>query len=128
MNNLYEPKSGVLTVRYLPDGEVCNENPPRFSWIPTNEENKWYVLQISKDENFSKEGTITYKDLPYNFFAPDKCLECGKYFWRYGLQSKDGISYSSVRNFTIDENAVRTPVPSYKTRFKDVDCSHPRIW
>lgn len=128
MNILHEQKSGVLTVHYLPDGGVSSENPPRFSWMPANDDNKWYTLEICSDENFSEANTIFYDDLPYNFFAPDKCLENGDYFWRYGLKTESAILYSQVRKFTINDSSVKTPVPAYKTRFDDVNLSHPRLW
>lgn len=128
MKKLFEPECGILTVKYLPDGGVSSENPPRFSWIPSNTENRWYVLNISKEKNFSEDSTLVYKDLPYNFFVPDKYLDNGDYYWRYGLVTENGIAYSRVREFSIDDTSVKSCIKYYKNRFEDVDLSHPRLW
>lgn len=125
---LYEQKSSLLTVKYLPDNQVSIENPPRFSWMPANEENKWYTLEISSNKNFAPEDTTVYKDLPYNFFVPDKCFQPGEYFWRYGLQQQDGVLYASTRRFVLEETSVKMPLPFYKTRFEKAFSGHPRLW
>lgn len=123
---LYQPKSGILTVKYAPDGENVCENPPRFSWMPANDENGPYLLEISKDQTFEKD-TICYKEIDINFFAPDSCLATGNYYWRYALMEQPS-AYSAVRTFCVTEDAAKTPIPSKEARFKQASKAHPRLW
>lgn len=127
MQNIYEPESGILTVKYQPDNENVSENPPRFSWLPANEKNGIYTIDIAKDEAFTKD-VITYKNINTNFFSPDVYLQNGQWFWRYSISSTEKPLYSKVRQFTINDNAVKSAVPLKENRFKSSDETHPRLW
>lgn len=122
MKVLEEPKETLLSIKYRPCNEVVYENPPRFTWLPEDGKDIVYNLQISKYEDFSKD-TKTLENIPYNFTTLDCTLEAGKYYWRYGI----GDQFSAVREFSVSEDAVETPVPARETRFENVDKSHPRI-
>lgn len=125
MKSLYEPQSGILTVKYLPDGELCSENPPRFSWLPANDANGPYVLEICPDRHF-KTNVLRYENIRTNFFAPDIPLAAGSYFWRYAVQAQS--DFGTVRTFTLDDTAAQTPLPPAETRLAHTDAVHPRLW
>ncbi len=126
MKKLYEPKSGILTVKYLPDENNITENPPRFCWLPANEPNKNYVLEISKDKSF-KSDIIKFENIKNNFFAPNIVLDVGVYFWRYTISNNE-YTYSKIRKFTITENLPHTAIPSDSDRFSALNFSHPRLF
>ncbi len=126
MKKLIEQESGVFTVQYLPDETEVIENPPRFSWLPTNEENGPYDLEVSTCENFS-ENVYRYENLKYNFFAPNHILPPGEYFWRYTLSGGE-YEFSKVRKFTLEMGLPSSPMPYADERFANSDLSHPRLW
>lgn len=117
-----ESEASILSIQYKPDNETSIENPPRFMWLPESTE-KAYSLVVSKDESF-KDIVFKVDDIKWNFYTHYEILECGKYFWKYGIDE----SFSKVRNFTIDEKSINSTVPFYKTRFSNVEKSHPRLW
>ncbi len=126
MRKLSEPKSGILTLKYLPDSTEVIENPPRFSWMPCNRENGPYTLEISTDKEF-KDCVLRYDNIPQNYFAPDKALAVGEYFWRFTLAGGE-YDFSSVREFEIVEGIPETPFAGKETRFDDMNMAHPRLW
>lgn len=128
MKKIYEPASSRLTVQYMPNGGIRGENPPRFSWMPADENNSGYRLDISREENFPAEYTLRYENLPHNFFAPDTVLDTGTYFWRYSMLQNGEWAYSSTRQFTVDESSVHAPLKAYKDRYSNTFTGHPRLW
>ncbi len=126
MKKLIEPESGIFTVQYLPNCTEVTENPPRFSWLPTNEENGPYDLEVSTDANFQTD-VHKYSNLKYNFFAPNHTLAPGKYFWRYTLSGGE-YEFSAVREFQLEMGLPETPMPYADVRFENSDLAHPRLW
>ncbi|MFI3226978.1 MAG: DUF4962 domain-containing protein [Clostridia bacterium] len=126
MKKLLEQESGTFTVQYLPNNTEIIENPPRFSWLPSNDDNGPYDLEIATDADFENIA-YKYTDVMYNFFAPDHVLKAGKYFWRYTLSGGE-YEFSQVREFELAEGLPETPVASAKDRFANADLSHPRLW
>lgn len=127
MKSLLEPKASVLTIPYQPDGGVSAENPPRFTWMPEQESETFYRLQICGNREFAEQDTITFDYVPYNFFTPDMVLERGQYYWRYSLSDAD-CSYSKIRTFEIGPESVKNPLVSRRHRYDTADMAHPRIW
>lgn len=127
MKKLLEPKDSLLTIKYAPDGETLSENPPRFTWMPESDEDIPYRLQVSGDKGFAEDKTESHRNIPYNFFTLDHCLEPGTYYWRYSTE-EDGYEYSRARSFTVEEGAARTPLKNREDRYEGVELSHPRIW
>lgn len=123
---LSEPRSGILTLKYQPEGGDIGENPPRFSWLPANRKNGEYVLQVARDVDFC-DIVYVYKNIKRNFFAPDVCFDAGEYFWRYTLEGGEH-EYSSVRKFVVTDELIKSPFPSEKDRFANVSTAHPRLW
>lgn len=127
MLKLLEPKDSILTIKYSPDNEVLIENPPRFTWMPESDEDIKYKLQISTRKDFLKEETLTFYNIPYNFYTLDKSLEVGNYYWRYSIDD-DEYDYSKTRSFVVAEGIAVTPLVGRENRYDSVDMSHPRIW
>jgi len=128
MKQLSEPKNSLLTIKYSPNDEILKENPPRFTWIPADDEDLPYKLQISTSKDFSDERVIEIESIPYNFYTPDYVFEPGKYYWRYSLDIEEAYNYSEIRSFTIAAETYKTPLISRKERYVGADMSHPRIW
>lgn len=131
-DKLFEPGSGPLTVAYQPDVDTrLLENPPRFTWMAaTVEEGHRYRLEISKDPQFMNDTTMRFGPIPYNFFTPDRALEPGAYWWRYGLVGEEGddSEWSRVRAFRVPEGLPETPIPSRSERYRSFAPPHPRLW
>ncbi|SIO00027.1 DUF4962 domain-containing protein [Vannielia litorea] len=130
---LDEPKAGRLTVQYAPDAasEVV-ENPPRFTWLPVIEDEATYVLRLSTDPRFPARDTLTFAQIPLNFFTPDKVLAPGTWHWSYAVcdpsTGKPASSWSSTRSFTLEEGLPESPLPSRDDRLKGTTTAHPRLW
>lgn len=127
MKSLIEPKGGILTIGYHPNGEIISENPPRFTWMPETREDETYQLQISKDVLFANENTRTYENISHNFFTLDESLEPGVYYWRYTIQNGE-YGFSKVRELIVPDGIPITPIPLRDNRYHNLDMNHPRIW
>ena len=130
---LDESSAGRLTIQYAPrDQQVVIENPPRFSWLPVIEEGAHYCIDISQDASFPADNTVSYDNIPLNFFTPDTSFDLGDYHWRYAVWNTESkaqeTEWSSLRRFTLNEDAVETPLPTRAKRYSDCDTSHPRLW
>ncbi len=127
---LDEPKAGRLSIAYAPDGTVCTENPPRFTWLPEIEEEAQYCLRIATDPAFS--DAVLFTGIPRNFFTPDKVMPAGQYHWAYAVWSPTEkaptTGWSSTRQFTLTDGLPETPVPALATRFSKTETAHPRLW
>ncbi len=131
MKEIFEPMSGELTLKYSPDKETkIIENPPRFLWIPATMDACSYTLEISQCESFEANDVLTYKEIPFNFFVPNKVFNPGKYYWRYNMKNMEGeeTTFSRVREFDISENLPESPMPLHEERLNGKDTSHPRLW
>lgn len=128
MKTLPEVKESLLTIKYKPDGETVTENPPRFMWVPSSDEDLPYKLQISTTETFEPETTVGVDGIAYNFYTLDHVLEPGTYYWRYSLDVKEEYTFSRPRRFTIPDDIPETPLPGRDIRYQNADLRHPRIW
>lgn len=126
MKELHQPIADILNVQYAPVSGVQAENPPRFTWMPSNEENGPYRLEIAEDAAFT-QGLLVFEHLPYNFFSHDTCLSDGRYYWRYTQEGGD-YAYSTVREFAITESSHKDPVATRENRFAKSNLAHPRLW
>ena len=128
MNKLPEVKESLLTIKYKPNGGAVTENPPRFMWVPSSDEDLPYKIQISVTETFEPENTVSVGKIPYNFYTLDHVLEPGTYYWRYSLDVEEEYGYSAARKFTVPDNIPQTPLLSRADRYKHAELGHPRIW
>lgn len=130
---LDEPTAGRLTIQYAPVADtLINENPPRFTWLPTIEDGAQYVLRVSRDAQYHANNTEVFEGIVLNFFTPNKTLAAGDYVWSYAIwspESKKAISnWSSDRSFTINPELAQTPLASRTERFTKSNKDHPRLW
>lgn len=130
---LDEPAVGRLTIQYSPTADTeITENPPRFTWLPTIEDDAEYVIRISHDENYGASNTQVYDGISLNFHTPDSALPTGNYVWSYAVWSKEknapASTWSSNRQFTIEPNLPETPITHRESRFSNSNKDHPRLW
>jgi hypothetical protein len=129
---LDEPQQSALTIRYQPDGDASNENPPRFAWLPTLDETSAYVLEVSRSEQFADGTTRRFPDIQRTYFTPDCPLEPGTHTWRYAVwdrtEGKPASNWSGARSFSIPEGLSPSPLPSSAARLARGAKSHPRLW
>jgi hypothetical protein len=128
---LYQPESGVLTIKYEPnEATILQENPPRFTWMPAQLEDDRYILEISSSAEFPKLETESIHPILYNLYTPSHTFEPGVYYWRYALLYDEGeqTEWSAARSFTITEGLPETPLPSPKERYSLMEETHPRLW
>lgn len=94
------------------DGQVCEVNPPRFSWsyLPgtvttTNPPLQTFRFQLSRNPDFAAPDFVI--DTELNFYNALPVLENTTWHWRvgYGIGSEDEI-WSATRSFTFSEHAV----------------------
>ena len=130
---LDEPASGRLTIQYSPDSDTqIVENPPRFTWLPTIEDDACYVVRVAPDKQYEQSSTHTFTSIPLNFFTPNSLLSPGSYVWSYALWSDAKQSHisnwSSDRHFTVSAELPETSLPSRAERFNTSNKDHPRLW
>ncbi|MCF2871172.1 DUF4962 domain-containing protein [Octadecabacter sp. G9-8] len=130
---LDEPKAGRLTIQYAPEAATPTvENPPRFTWLPVIEDDATYALRASKDPTFPAKKTQIFAPIPLNFFTPDMTFEAGDYHWSYAVCDPHSgapiTTWSSTRQFSIDDDLPKTPLPSREARLKNATQDHPRLW
>jgi hypothetical protein len=94
------------------DGQVCEINPPRFSWpyhpstvVPADhKQTHSFALQVSKKADMS-DTVVEVKETPYNFYNALPVLQGGPHwFWRVGYDvGTEREQWSRVRAFTMWE-------------------------
>lgn len=113
---------------YAPaDGQVCEITPPPFIWVPVKRDSV-YVLQVSRSESFPAADTRTFGGLRRSVFVPQETLPAGKWFWRYGVETKSGPSFGRARPFTIATDARPFPFPDFAAVVKRVPHERPRLF
>lgn len=130
---LDEPATGRLTIQYSPVADtLITENPPRFTWLPSIDDQAQYVVRVAKNSRYEQANTRLFKAIALNFFTPDTLFAAGQYVWSYALwspeQQQPASHWSSDREFTIAEGLPETPLVSRKDRFKSSNKDHPRLW
>jgi len=130
---LDEPVSGRLTIQYSPvETTDIPENPPRFTWLPTIEDNAHYILRLSNNAEYNHKTTQTFTDIALNFFTPDTILAAGNYVWSYAVWSPEhnapATAWSSDRHFTIRPDLPATPLKRRDSRLTHTNKDHPRLW
>ncbi|MFK7860803.1 MAG: DUF4962 domain-containing protein [Granulosicoccus sp.] len=130
---LDEPTVGRLTIQYSPTSATqIIENPPRFTWLPTIEDEAEYIIRLSSDAQYSTNNTRVFHSIPLNFFTPDCTLPAGDYVWSYAVWSKHdnapASTWSSNRQFTITAGLPETALPGRSQRFERSNRDHPRLW
>lgn len=123
---------GSSEVDYSPaHGEMLSVNPPSFVWLPENSgrasELDW-VVQYSKDSNFSEEKTYSDVISQMTIHVPTHTIEPGTWYWRYKVSGTN--DYSDVREFQIPEDATEFPFPDINRQWmeKHIPETRPRVY
>lgn len=128
---LDEPRAGRLNIQYGPaDGEAVTENPPRFTWLPVIEDGARYVVRLSQDPAFADGSTLTFRDIPLNFFTPEATIAPGDWHWSYAVDAAKGpaTNWSETRAFTVADGLPKAPLPRRAGRWAETETAHPRLW
>ena len=117
---------GGRQLPYSPaDGSTAKVNPPPFIWVPVKGHVN-YILQISRDKNFSTD-VIIRKGIDISTYALEQSLEPGEWFWRYGVEDSEVI-YSKARRFTVPEDAKIWYFPGIEQVIDNIPRSRPRLF
>ena len=109
------------------DGQVMEVTPPAFIWVPAGR-GATYALQFSRSEGFPPEKTSTIPGLTRTVFVPREPLSPGRWFWRYGVETKDGPVFGRARPFAVPENARLFPLPDFDKVVQNVPVQRPRLF
>ena len=101
-------------------------NPPPFIWVP-DARNAVYALQVSTSEAFTGPTTRTFADIRRSVFVPDRPLKPGRWYWRYGVKTPDGVVYGKARPFTVPADAREFPLPDFDAVLRSVPKQRPRL-
>ena len=114
------------------EGAVWTINPGSFSflsprdWVPGK---YTYTLEYSQDPAFRDASTVRVPGLEMHMYIPDKTLNPGKWFWRYGVERKNQKpAWSKVRSFTVPAGIREMPFPDIEEAIKRIPKGHPRIY
>jgi hypothetical protein len=110
------------------DDSISQVNPPGFSWRP-QEDAVSYEIQCSQSRDFA---SIDYKanSVEYTVHTPSQILQPGTWYWRFRAidKSNTASAWSSVRAFSIAENANELVLPAKADLMKRIPVSHPRLF
>lgn len=109
------------------DASQSATNPPSFSWRPQSK--LTWQLQCARDAAFTN---VTYEasDLEFNVHTPPRVFDAGMYYWRYRGRDAKGewTNWSTVRTFTIGEEAAKMPMPPRDELLARIPKTHPRLF
>ncbi len=110
------------------DGATVEMTPGSYTWRP-QESAESYTLQISPGSSFS-EITYAVSGWRYNVHTPPRTLAPGRYSWRVRYITDRGRTseWSSIRSFTIAEDASRMPLPERDELLDRIPDDHPRLF
>ena len=116
------------------DGQVCEVNPPRFSWgydpsVISKEDHPretLFTLQLSKTGDFSSPD-LQIKNTPYNFYNALPVLDQTlTWHWRVGYSVAGEITWNAARAFSFGPGTPewdRTVISKIGDHLKE----HPRV-
>lgn len=133
LTTLDEPNAGRLTIQYSPVVDtLIAENPPRFTWLPTIEDDVQYVIRAVAGSDYNANNAFQFEGIPLNFFTPNTVFPPGDYVWSYAVWSPDTkkpvSNWSTDRHFTVNPELPETPLVSRSERFATANKDHPRLW
>jgi len=102
-------------------------NPPPLLWVPAGRD-ATYALQVSTVKDFSSRDTRTFTKIEMSVFVPDRPLEPGNWYWRYGVQTVRGVQWSKARLFTVPRDATQFAFPDFEEAVARVPKQHPRLF
>lgn len=113
---------------YAPaDGQVVDVNPPAFIWVPAGP-GAVYQVQVSPSDRFPAESTRTFSGIKRTVHVPGELLSPGRWFWRYGVETRSGPVFGRARPFTISATARSFPFPDLDAAARRVPHERPRLF
>ena len=123
-----DPAAGPTQKPYSPaDGQVVEVTPPPFIWVPAKKDSV-YVLEVATSKAFPPQQTRTYGGLRRPVFVPQEPLPPGQWFWRYGIETKEGRALGRPRPFTVPQSARPFPFPNWDEVVRRVPRGRPRLF
>jgi hypothetical protein len=125
---LLDPTPGPGQKPYQPaDGQIMEVNPPAFIWVSAGR-GATYALQLSHSEFFPPEDTRTIAGLTRTVFVAREPLSPGRWFWRYGVETKHGTVFGRARLFSVPRSARLFPLPDFEKVAQNVPKGRPRLF
>jgi hypothetical protein len=109
------------------DGQIMEVTPPAFIWVPVGRD-ATYALQLSHSEFFPPEETRTIAGLKRTVYVSKEPLSPGRWFWRYGVETKNGTVYGRARLFSVPKSARLFPLPDFNKVAQSVSKERPRLF
>jgi len=123
-----DPPPGPTQKPYQPaDGQIMEVTPPAFIWVPAGR-GATYALQLSHSEFFPAEDTRTFAGLKMSVFVPREPLPPGRWFWRYGVETKSEPVFGRARLFAVPAKARPFPLPDFDKIAQNVPAQRPRLF
>lgn len=115
-------------VNYSPEnGAETAVNPPAFIWLPVEGVDS-YTVQYSRSRSFAPKKTITIKGIDMTVHTPEKIMEPGTWYWRFGYSDNGENRYSKTRQFLIPESAVHFPFIPVDEFMARIPNHRPRLY
>lgn len=124
-----DPAPAVLQKSYLPaDHQVLDITPPPFLWVP-DRKGTHYVLQVSQSADFAPgPATFTFAGLDRSAYVPREPIAEGAWFWRYGIETKQGPVFGRARPFRIAPGARSFAFPDFDVLGRRLSPARPRLF
>lgn len=102
--------------------------PVPFVWKP-QEGAASYELEYARNPEFTA-GKVRVPGLAWNVYCPERVMVPGAWFWRVRFLDRSGApsAWSSVRRFSIGEDATELPMPSRREYEARIPKTHPRLF
>lgn len=123
-----DPTPGPGQKPYQPaDGQIMEVTPPAFIWVPAGR-GATYALQLSHSEFFPPDETRTISGLTRTVYVSREPLSPGRWFWRYGIETKNGTVFGRARLFSVPRSARQFPLPDFSKVAQSVPKERPRLF
>lgn len=115
-------------VSYRPaDGDSTYVNPPAFTWLPAEGVDR-YIVQYSRSASFAPGQTETVREVDMTVHIPDRTLEPGTWYWRYGHEDGEQERFSRTRRFRIPASATDFPYIDIDEALTAIPEQRPRVY
>ena len=104
-----------VNLPYQPaDGSKPELNPTPFCWLPAtgwSPDKITYSLEYSRDPSFRSADTVRRTGLVIHTEIPERVLEPGVWYWRYGVERPGRTVWSRTRKFEMRPRTAGAAVP-----------------
>ena len=120
-----------VNLPYQPaDGSKPELNPTPFCWLPAtgwSPDKITYSLEYSRDPSFRSADTVRRTGLVIHTEIPERVLEPGVWYWRYGVERPGRTVWSRTRKFEMRPGLPELPFPTREQMTARLPKSHPRL-